>query len=414
MYVGIDVTDGFEAAEEATKVQTNVFATGFRDGDRVSVGVSLKGRIWSYLIARNMLDWVAWCQETGRRLQDESIDVAAIKRNFIRPEILTSWPEGQPPLAAEWPTELLLSPPQSLQARIGKEQVPFQEIALDVQHELTDEGYVRLKVSIEGSSATYDLVVDADGMRAVAVGPEAEFTTTQRTTVGSKFLTENGVIVLLGGDGVVSPPGVLFRPNRRVEAFSRDRLTATGWEGVARNRESIGISRDLNTVQGHSLALLMLEDWDVIVNDDGKGEVADLVALRRTDDDELLIKLVHCKFAHGGTVGARLADIYELCGQAQKSAVWRRHPVEMLQRLVTRERNRLKSAKPSGLEKGTSSDLVRLIGEAQSLAANLEVVLAQPGLSRSRASAGQLEVLGATSTYIRETSNGRLSLLCSD
>lgn len=114
MYAGANVHDGLEPTEEATKVQTNVFVSGFRDGDRATVGVSLKGRIWSYLAARNLLDWIEWCKDTGRRLQDDAIDVAEIKRNFIKPVVLTAWPEGSTVLAADWATDTLLHPAQSL------------------------------------------------------------------------------------------------------------------------------------------------------------------------------------------------------------------------------------------------------------------------------------------------------------
>ncbi|HET7590488.1 MAG TPA: hypothetical protein VFK14_09970 [Solirubrobacterales bacterium] len=43
----------------------------------------------------------------------------------------------------------------------------------------------------------------------------------------------------------------------------------------------------------------------------------------------------------------------------------------------------------------------------------MEIVLAQPGVSQSRASAGQLELLAATKTYVRETSSAKLSILTS-
>ena len=55
----------------------------------------------------------------------------------------------------------------------------------------------------------------------------------------------------------------------------------------------------------------------------GSGEIADLVAIR-IDPEGLLVRLVHCKCSHGEKTGARVADLYEVCGQAQKSIMWRR------------------------------------------------------------------------------------------
>lgn len=411
MYVGADVTDGFPAAEEATKVQTNLFAAGFRDGERVTVGVSLKGRVWSYLVARTLLDWVEWCHDVGRRLLNESIDVQAVKRNFIRPVILDAWPDAVP-LGAEWPTELLLSPPASLKVRIGDTDFPLTEIELTVEPQFSDEGHVRVALATEDVSAQYDIVLDAEGMRVRAVSEEATFTTSRLSVPGSEFLTKHCPIVLLGGDGVVSPPGVLYRPNRDIPALDRNDMTPISWTGISLNKESRGKQKDPATVQGRSLELLQTQEWDFLIDDDGKGEIADLVALR-VEDGTLRVVLVHCKFAHGGTVGARLADLYELCGQAQKSSAWRRHPENMVRKLLARERRRVSQGKPSGLEAGTASDLLRLLGDLPSLHVEMEIVLAQPGLSKNRASAEQLELLAATKTYVRETSSARLEILTS-
>ena len=59
-------------------------------------------------------------------------------------------------------------------------------------------------------------------------------------------------------------------------------------------------------------------DWEVIVDDDGTGEIADIVMLQR--DGRLLdVVLAHCKFSGADNPGARLNDLYQVCGQAMKS-----------------------------------------------------------------------------------------------
>ena len=58
--------------------------------------------------------------------------------------------------------------------------------------------------------------------------------------LGSEFLTKHCPIVLLGGDGVVSPPGVLYRPNRTIPALYRNEMEAVSWEGIPLNKEARG------------------------------------------------------------------------------------------------------------------------------------------------------------------------------
>ena len=84
MHVGADVLEGFGPGA-AQKSKTNIFAYGYSDGKRVSFGASRKGRIWSYRVAFNLLDWVTWAQSVGDLLTDESIAVDSVMENFVIP-----------------------------------------------------------------------------------------------------------------------------------------------------------------------------------------------------------------------------------------------------------------------------------------------------------------------------------------
>jgi hypothetical protein len=108
MHVGANVADGFPQAEQLTKTQTNIFALGYQGGYRVSVGASLKGRIWSYRIAKSLRQWTTWCDEIGDKLLDESISVDSILQSFIRPVPITRRP-NLVFLAAELPWGLYLN-----------------------------------------------------------------------------------------------------------------------------------------------------------------------------------------------------------------------------------------------------------------------------------------------------------------
>ena len=65
MHVGADVTASFSQAEAGTKSQTNISGGGYREGERVSISASLKGRIWSHAAARSLKHWCDWCDAVG-------------------------------------------------------------------------------------------------------------------------------------------------------------------------------------------------------------------------------------------------------------------------------------------------------------------------------------------------------------
>ena len=62
---------------------------------------------------------------------------------------------------------------------------------------------------------------------------------------------------------------------------------------------------------------------------------------------------------------------------------------------------------------GDLSTLHRLQDEARLLPKRFEIVVVQPGLSRARVSAPQLQLLGATALYVRQMADADLTVVCS-
>ena len=244
-------------------------------------------------------------------------------------------------------------------------------------------------------------------------GEDISVSTSRTTVVGSAFLNRNVPRALMERDGVIEPPGLLLRPVRDLPAFDRTALVVVDWGTIDIKRESRGAARDPNTVQGRMLEELSRDDsWQVIVDDDGSGEVADLVALS-THRNDIRIHLVHCKYLLEREPGARVEDLYEVCGQAQKSVLYRRNIDRMLQALIRRERLRRQRGATSGIERGDVSDLYRMFENTHLLRPSLTISIAQPGLSRDRASVQQLELLGCVEVYLRETADARFVAYCS-
>lgn len=146
-----------------------------------------------------------------------------------------------------------------------------------------------------------------------------------------------------------------------------------------------------------------------MLHDDGTGEIADLVALA-LDERTLHVRLVHCKYSTEATAGARVDDLYELCGQAQKSAAWRQDVEGMLDRLMHREGQRQRRG-ISGYLRGDDRTLIAIREGAERVRCEMEVVMVQPGLSTGRVSPPQLELLASTELYLRETAAARLRVV---
>jgi len=155
------------------------------------------------------------------------------------------------------------------------------------------------------------------------------------------------------------------------------------------------------------------EPWDIILDDDGTGEIADVVAIR-IDQEGLLIRLVHCKYSHGDTAGARVEDLYEVCGQTQKSIMWRRNDLQsFFCTLDDRARKKQKRDGVSPFEVGDIKKSYEIQDNAMVLRRRMEMIIVQPGLSASRATTQQLDLLASTQAYLKTTINAPLAVWCS-
>lgn len=179
--------------------------------------------------------------------------------------------------------------------------------------------------------------------------------------------------------------------------------------------ESQRKERLADSIQYRAIAELKAEQesWDIIIDDDGSGEIADVVAIR-VDQEGLLIRLVHCKYSHGDKPGARVADLYEVCGQAQKSIMWRRSDLRpFFKTLDDRARKKQKREGINPFEVGDIKKLYEIQDRALVMKRRMEMVIVQPGLSASQATTQQLDLLASTQAYLKTTINASLTVWCS-
>jgi superfamily II DNA/RNA helicase len=410
MHVGSDVSAGFSTGEAQTKTQTNISGSGYGDGEWVNISASLKGRIWSHATARSLRQWCDWCDRIGAKLLDPSISIDDVIGNFLLPQEIDVRPLAVL-LGLEWPWDVYLKGPDRLRVSLGGAgSHPLVDADL-VPADVSTTGPFRFEVRTPNWSAAYSadyqnsqLVYRSDGQREVQV-------TTARGQVHllSSWLNANGLTLLLSDDRIIDQNGLLLNYDRERPPFERARLEAFDWSQADLTTESIGPLNHQDSIQAIAGRYLLEEGtWAIVIDDDGTGEVADLVAMR-IDDDALVIRLVHCKRPRGVVPGARVEDLYELCGQACKSVSWRRADmVPFFRYLDKRAREKQGRIGRSPFILGDEQVFYRLQDQAMTKKRRLEIVLVQPGLSAANATTAQLDLLASTESYLRSTINAEL------
>jgi superfamily II DNA or RNA helicase len=410
MHVGADVTEGFPTVEAQTKAKTNIFAYGYENGARVGVGGSLKGRVWSNRAAHSLGEWRDWCDAVGAKLVDDTASVDDVMRGFIRPKIINERPDLVL-IGVDWPHEVYLNTSDETMLTFGGEKARLLDTELRVVSHQT-HGPVEFEIVTATWTASYTATFTDKGIvyqptqqQVHVAAPRSEYPLT-------RLLERDGLTMYFEDETTVERGGLLLRPDRTIEPFPTNKLTPVDWMGVDIKKESQGRDRDPASIQHRMIQRVIAErDWDVVIDDDGAGEAADIVAIA-TDAVGMLIKLVHCKYSSENTPGARVADLYELCGQAHKSNVWKNAP-RLLDHLVRRERDRRTNHHHSGFELGDDITLRSLQHRARAVRARLEVTVVQPGLSAAKVSPAQLQLLACAETYLYETATAPLEVICS-
>ena len=154
-----------------------------------------------------------------------------------------------------------------------------------------------------------------------------------------------------------------------------------------------------DSIQQHFISHLEAGPATFIIDDDDNGESADVVAIEDANNT-LTVYLWHCKYAHGATAGERAADLYVLCGQAEKSSKWTWSLENLVKHLVVRE-SKHRRGRPSRFIRGSSSALVTLRKSARKKFVVFRVGIVQPGFSKANAPAEHLAIIGAANTFIQ-------------
>ncbi len=106
-------------------------------------------------------------------------------------------------------------------------------------------------------------------------------------------------------------------------------------------KESQGISKDEDTIQFKVIESIKDNGYNLIFDDDESGEISDIIAIK-VENETINIDLFHCKYSKEYLPGARIGDLYEVCGQAQKSTNWKTNSERLLRHILRRENLREK------------------------------------------------------------------------
>lgn len=139
--------------------------------------------------------------------------------------------------------------------------------------------------------------------------------------------------------------------------------------------------------------------------------MADIIAImppsKEEGNESIDIELYHLKYAANGKPSRQIKNLYEVCGQAQKSSRWKHKcnsdPSVLFNHIKKREELfKKKHPDDSRVVYGKAEDLSNLKRYSKSLKYNFKVFIVQPGIDTSNITDEMRAVLSCTENYLDE------------
>jgi superfamily II DNA or RNA helicase len=413
MYAGSDLHLGLSEAQVQNRIKTNLFGIGYEDGERASYGCAQKGRIWSHRVALDISAWMEWCRSIGAKLLDESISVSEVLENAMVPEVISQRP-ALVPLAIEWPDAFFRRSEEAVFIEIGEERTPFFDCGLELtNNSLSDP--IRFRVFTDGGHAEYEVQFSANGVVYSPVDQQIARIVTGRKNLDLSQWFKLEPPIIRYEQNAFSFDNLLYRIRAGgYVAFNKDRIETWDWSTTDIKKESQTILKLPDSIQRRVIDEMLHSDlaYDIVFDDDDSYEVADVVAIKLTQD-RLTVDLFHCKYSQKNTPGGRVGDLYAVCGQAQRSAHWKVNVDRLFRHLKNRDRSRDAKHKTSRFERGNLTLLSQIAMKSETVPSVFRIFIVQPGLSKNSASADQLALLASTEVYLKETCEAPLEVIAS-
>lgn len=404
MRSGSDVGHGLSEAQRRNVNKANIFGNGYERGHQSAIGCSYKGRIWSHR-KTNVEALTKWCSFVGEKLLDESIDPDEVLEGTLVPKPVAERPSLMP-ITIDWPHEIY-----------GQSETAVKFTMEDAGSAFLTETEIKLKNPSETGNILFEISTESVKVEVEMVLFEQDEVLDYRFSIlgtkkawikaGSaprdltKYFYDNPPVVWFA-DGSSLEGNQFIELKRNHPPYPTENIQAWDWEGIDLTTESQGTAKSPDSIQHYVIERLKTQNYDVIFDDDGKGESADVVCIRKREK-KLEVEFYHCKYSKKAKAGARIDDLYEVCGQAQKSIHWREDMPGLFSHMLRREPKRKDGTESTRYEVGNETILITLREMSRFLPVELKICVVQPGVSKGSISYDQLQLLSVTENYLMET-----------
>ncbi|WP_289021642.1 DEAD/DEAH box helicase family protein [uncultured Salegentibacter sp.] len=405
---GADVTTELNRWKENKRCKKSDFVgVGYRNGFPVSIGASVKGKIWSPARVGNLKEWKAWCLNIGKLITDSSINANQLLEDSASKIQLTKFPDDIIVLATDWAEELY--------ERIHKITIESENSPSFLLSECSI-----INNSYDNNKANFTLkLMTAEIYFSIKLGGEDGFVVEgldkckfyidglkKESLPLKRFFEENPPTLFLLNGSTISGSVHTKYNEEIIYSIPEKQIESLRWENVNFTIESMykGDLRRENSIQEFMMKMLKKRGATIVFNDDNSGEKADIIAIF-IEEDHVHFEMIHCKYSKAKS-GARKSDLYEVCGQAIISLHYKWKPEELLKHM---ERRNSKGVLKNKRFFHGSLEKINTVRKALKYSnVSFEFAIAQPGVKTSSISKDMENFLGSVYSTIVEMTETEL------
>ena len=414
MFAGVDVAEGISGATTGTSIKSNLFGIGYENGNSMSIGCSYKGTIWARWV--ETIDyWKNWCDEQAIKILNSTIDTTTVLKGALIPEEILKRPavvpyriDFPPEIDDDWKGSIILK------TALYESTSFLMDIGLSTYDETS-----ALDFYIGNENFSVEFTLDFT---------EKSYAITHKSGAVISIRFNRGREVLLKDFLNDYPPTIWFVDGSSLEGnllvklktaraatFPANRIMQWNWTDINIKKESQGTEKAVDSIQYKLISELKASGkYCLIFDDDDSGEIADVIAIQEDSvNKKLLFELYHCKFSSESKAGARIGDLYEVCGQTEKCIKWAKDSKLMFERLMKRESDRLHNGKTTRYEIGDNKLLFTLKNKLKVYSTVYNVFIVQPGVDGNQITPSMHQVLCSAEAYLKDTYAIPLTLICS-
>ena len=419
-FFGKGVQDGLNLLEKGTLIKNNVFGIGYREGEKVTLGCSVSGKMWSYLRG-NLNDLTAWFRSVGDIVTNESINPNTVLEHTLFPITIIERPNIIP-ISVEWHHDMLMHPEHRYKLLVNGQSYDLSNSELnivdgDVNTPLrfsldTEENHVEFELLL-GENTINEARQAYHAVKKISSSPVfISYGKTVNQPLEEFFQIYTPIIWFADGSQLFQNRYVRLR--EKVGYIPSGNIITDSWDGVSIQNESQGIAPYIRDSIQYYFISKIINDFGIVYDDDGKGEIADIIGINNFDR-YIEVNLFHLKYAQDGKRGNNIDNFYQVCGQAQKSLNWKyRQGKDFFDHLLRRIIKSENGEECSRLIKGTSDELELLLNSAKwDKEMRFKIFIVQPSLRKEKASNDILLLLGNTYHYLHTVGNIELKVYTS-